>query len=107
MNENLYPVCDKFYNYLVIFTSITLSDSARKVGVAKSKSTAVSPRDAKLGIFEGDIEGVGPTFHVFSIFGVFPIPHSYKLAINKEVLLYRILNQLRNNLLNLEKVIDV
>ena len=50
-----------------------------RVGVAKSKSTAVSPREVKSGIFEGELDGARPTFQHFTSLGASPRSHSYKL----------------------------
>lgn len=50
-----------------------------RVGVVKSKSTAVSPRDVKSGIFEGELDGARPTFQHFTSLGAPPSSHSYKL----------------------------
>jgi len=61
-----------------IFLSANISGFLR-VGVAKSKSIAVSPRDVKSGIFEGDLDGARPTFQHFTSLGAPPSSHSYKL----------------------------
>lgn len=53
-----------------------------RVGVTKSKSTAVSPRDVKSGILEGESDGVRPTFQHFMSLGAPPSSHSYKLRKN-------------------------
>lgn len=55
------------------------SSGLLKVGVAKSKSTAISPRDVKSGIFEGELDGARPTFQHFTSLGTPSSSHSYKL----------------------------
>lgn len=50
------------------------------MGVAKSKSTAVSPREEKSGIFDGELIGTRPTFQDFMILGLLPTSQSYKLG---------------------------
>lgn len=62
----------------LILLSANISGFLR-VGVAKSKSIAASPRDAKPGIFEGELDGARPTFQHFTSLGVLPRSHSYKL----------------------------
>ena len=59
------------------------SKLALTVGVAKSKSTAISPSAAKFGILDDDIDGLGPTFQVLISFGVFPTSHSNSLQKTK------------------------
>lgn len=63
------------------------SSGLRRVGVAKSKSTAMSPKDVKSGILDGEPNGTRPTFQDFRNFGLLPTSHSYKLAEDEIILI--------------------
>lgn len=54
----------------------------QRVGVAKSKSTAVSPKEVKSGILDGEPNGTRPTFQLLISLGLLPSSHSYKLRKN-------------------------